>query len=164
MNQKVKMTNDLNEELDGYYMQLVYIQDIISVEEDMNKYPQMKSTPNFTLITKCALSDAYMIALMRLYDDSKQAKTIPNLIKKCKDNKNLFLHPEQVAEQLDSFANELNTDDFIKQAINVIHIRRDSIYAHNDKKYFGNKITNDKSYFKKYHISFIVRYTKKVLV
>ena len=30
--------------------------------------------------------------------------------------------------------------------------RRDSYYAHNDKKYFGKNLVNDTSNFKMYHI------------
>lgn len=36
MNQKEEMTKNLLEELDDYFMQLVYLKDLLSVQEDIN--------------------------------------------------------------------------------------------------------------------------------
>ena len=36
--QKEKMKKDLLEEINGYFMQLVYIKDLINVSEDVDKY------------------------------------------------------------------------------------------------------------------------------
>ena len=36
--QKEKMKKDLIEEINGYFMQLVYIKDLINVSEDIDKY------------------------------------------------------------------------------------------------------------------------------
>lgn len=56
MNQKEKMRKDLLEELDGYFMQLVYLKDLLSVEEDIHRSEdRLQSAPNFTLIVECAL-------------------------------------------------------------------------------------------------------------
>jgi len=41
--------------------------------------------------------------------------------------------------------------------------RRDSYYAHNDKKYFGKNLVNDTSNFKMYHIEILVSFTEEVL-
>lgn len=41
MNQKEEMTKNLLEELDDYFMQLVYLKDLLSVQEDINReYPK----------------------------------------------------------------------------------------------------------------------------
>lgn len=85
MNQKDEMTKNLLEELDDYFMQLVYLKDLLSVQKDIeHSTEKLQYAPNFILIVECALSDSYMLVLMKLYDKSEKAKTIPNLIKKCK--------------------------------------------------------------------------------
>ena len=88
MDQKEEMKKNLLEELDDYFMQLVYLKDLLSVEEDIcDSREKLQCAPNFTLIVECALIDSYMIILMRLYDKSDKTQTIPNLIKKCKKKK-----------------------------------------------------------------------------
>ena len=82
MSQEEKMKENLIKDINGYFMQLVYIKDLINVSEDIDKNEKnLKSAPNFALIISCALVDSYMLALMKLYDKSNKANTIPNLIK-----------------------------------------------------------------------------------
>lgn len=51
MNQKEEMTNNLLEELDDYYMQLVYLKDLLNVEKDMDaSKDKLQCAPDFTLI------------------------------------------------------------------------------------------------------------------
>ena len=146
MNQKEKMRKDLLDELDDYFMQLVYLKDLLSVEEDIHRSEdRLQSAPNFTLIVECALIDSYMILLMKLYDKSDKTQTIPNLIK------------------LNDFETRLSKDEYISHAIKTLTSRRDSIYAHNDKKYFGKKLIKDTSDLKMYHIWALVNYTEEVL-
>lgn len=140
MNQKEEMKRNLLEEIYGYFMQLVYLKDLISVEEDIDySKEKLQCAPNFTMIVECALIDSYMLALMKLYDKSDKAKTIPNLIKKCKDNINLFPLKTDALAKLEGFEAKINQDEYIAHAIETLRSRRDSIHAHNDKKYFGKK-------------------------
>lgn len=139
--QKEKMKNDLLEEINGYFMQLVYMKDLINVSEDVDKYEKnLESAPNFTLIIRCALIDSYMLTLMRLYDKSDKAKTIPNLIEKCKNNIHLFPSNNDTLSMLNKFQEKVSSDEFISHAIKTLITRRDSIFVHNDKKYFGEKL------------------------
>jgi len=164
MNQKEQMKKNLLDEIDGYCMQLVYLKDLISVEEDIDEVREkMQSAPNFSLIVECALVDSYMLTLMKLYDKSEKAKTIPNLIKKCKNNINLFPSKEDTLRKLGEFETKMNEDEYIVHAVNVLIVRRDSIQAHNDGKYFGKKLLNDKTYLKTYHIWFLRNFTEEVL-
>ena len=39
--QKEKMKKDLLEEINGYFMQLVYMKDLINVSEDVDKYENL---------------------------------------------------------------------------------------------------------------------------
>ena len=164
MNQKEKMRKYLLEELDDYFMQLVYLKDLLSVEEEIHRSEdRLQSAPNFTLIVECALIDSYMMLLMKLYDKSDKTQTIPNLIKKCKNNIALFKAPNDTLSKLNEFEARLSQDDCISHAIKTLTNRRDSIYAHNDKKYFGKKLIKDTSYLKMYHIWNLVNYTEEVL-
>lgn len=164
MNQKEKMRKYLLEELDDYFMQLVYLKDLLSVEEDIHRSEdRLQSAPNFTLIVECALIDSYMILLMKLYDKSDKTQTIPNLIKKCKNNSALFKTPNDTLSKLNDFETRLSKDEYISHAIKTLTSRRDSIYAHNDKKYFGKKLIKDTSDLKMYHIWALVNYTEEVL-
>ena len=162
--QKEKMKKDLLEEINGYFMQLVYMKDLINVSEDIDKYEKkFESVPNFALVIRCALVDSYMLALIKLYDKSEQAKTIPNLIEKCKKNIHLFPANNDTLNKLNEFQEKITNDEFISHAIKTLITRRDSILVHNDKKYFGEKLKNDISYLKKYHIWILCDFTEEVL-
>lgn len=164
MDQKEEMKKNLLEEIDGYFMQLVYLKDLISVDEDINKHKEeMKCAPNFTLIVECALRDSYMLSFMKLFDKSQKAKTIPNLIKKCKDNISLFSMPDDVLLKLNEFETKIDEDEYINHAIKTLRVRRDSYHVHNDNKYFGKKLQNDSTYLKTYHIWFLRDFTEEVL-
>lgn len=164
MNQKEKMTKNLLEALDDFFMQLAYLKDLLSVENDMaDSKEKLQCAPNFTLIVECALIDSYTLVLMKLYDKSEKAQTIPNLIKKCKKNSHLFPSPSDTLSKLNEFESKINQDEYISHAIKTLMSRRDSIYAHNDKKYFGKKAVNDTSNLKMYHIWLLTNFTEEVL-
>lgn len=164
MNQKEKMRKDLIDEIDGYFMDLVYLEDMMRVEEDIEKNSiEMNNSPNFTLIVRCALSDSYMMTFMKLYDKSQNTKTIPNLIDKCKKNISLFQSEKKVDNKLKEFEKKLEEDEYIVDAIKVLRHRRDTKYAHNDSKYFGKKILNDKLCLPKYKLWILNGFTREVL-
>lgn len=109
MDQREKMKADLIKDIDGYLRQLVYVKDLVAVSRDLEENERnLRCAPNFTLITKCALADSYMLVLMRLYDKASKAKTIPNLIQKCKKNLNLFPSADDTLRQLEEFEKEMN--------------------------------------------------------
>ena len=124
---------------------------------------KFESVPNFALVISCALVDSYMLVLIKLYDKSEQAKTIPNLIEKCKKNINLFPSNNDTLNKLNEFQEKITNDEFISHTIKTLITRRDSILVHNDKKYFGEKLKNDISYLKKYHIWILRDFTEEVL-
>lgn len=164
MSQQEKMKNDFLKEVEGYILQLLYTKDLISVLKDIEDLDyKLATAPNFTLITECALSDSYMLVLMRLYDKSKESKNIYSLIEKCKKNSFLFKNEKEVLSKIVEFQDELEEDEYICHTINVLRERRDTIYAHNDSKYFGDKIEKDKTYLKTYHILILVDFTERLL-
>ena len=121
MNQKEKMTKNLLEALDDFFMQLVYLKDLLSVENDMaDSKEKLQCAPNFTLIVECALIDSYTLVLMKLYDKSEKAQTIPNLIKKCKKNSHLFPSPSDTLSKLNEFESKINQDEYISHAIKTL--------------------------------------------
>lgn len=164
MSQKEKMKKDLLDEINAYIYQLVYLKDVCAVSEHIDKLKhKLQGSPNFTLITEAALTDSYMITLARFYDKSERAKTIPELIKKCRKNVNLFPSKQDTLSSLEEFETQLNENEYISTAIPVLLHRRDNIFAHNDKKYFGPRIENDKTYLPMYKIWFLMEFTEKVL-
>ncbi|MCW6088164.1 AbiU2 domain-containing protein [Clostridium sporogenes] len=164
MSQEEKMKKDLLDEVNAYISQLVYLKDVHAVYDHIDKLkPKLQSAPNFTLITEAALIDSLMMTLARFYDKSEKAKTIPELIKKCKKNVNLFFPKQNTLPCLEKFETKLKEDEYIWTAIPVILHRRDSIFAHNDKKFFGEKIKNDKTYLPFYKIWALVDFTEEIL-
>ena len=158
------MKENLLEEIDGYLMQMVYLEDLIFVKEDIQKCREkMQHIPNFTLIVECALTDSYMLLLMRLFEKSKKTKTIPNLISKCMQNIHLFPDPESTKRRLEEFQSKIENDELITHAIDTLKDRRDTMLVHNDKKFFGWKLKKDTSFLKKYHIWFLVILTEEIL-
>lgn len=163
MNQE-KMKMDLISEVDDYYMQFIYWKDLIEVEKDIRKYGEKLScSPNFKLIISCALEDEIMYVAMKLYDKSKTAKTIPNLVEKCKKNISLFQKKEIIKEKLEEFEKGLEEDEFISEAIIKLRMLRDSLFAHNDNKYYGKKLEKENINLKNYHIGMLYDYTEKIL-
>lgn len=75
----------------------------------------------------------------------------------------MFKTPNDTLSKLNDFETRLSKDEYISHAIKTLTSRRDSIYAHNDKKYFGKKLINDTSDLKMYHIWALVNYTEEVL-
>lgn len=164
MNQQETMEKSLLSEIDGYLMNLVYLKDLIEVEKSLAEASVVNEfAPNFSLITQCALYDSYMLCLMKLYDKSEKAKTIPNLIRKCKNNVTLFRSPDEVSKRLVEWEGKINSDKFITPTIKTLRMRRDQYHVHNDKKYFGEKIVNDTSHLKNYHILILRDFTEEIL-
>lgn len=164
MTQREKMKNDLLKEIDRYFMNLVYLKDLIKVEEHMTQLQELNElAPNFNLIVQCGLIDSYMLCLMKLYDKSSKAKTIPKLIQKCKEDLHLFCDSDEVAKKLSYFEGKLQSDEYIIHAIEILRERRDQYHVHNDKKYFGEKIVNDTSHLPMYYIWFLRDFTEDVL-
>ena len=164
MNQQETMEKSLLSEIDGYLMNLVYLKDLMEVEKSLAETSVVNEfAPNFSLITQCALYDSYMLCMMKLYDKSEKAKTIPNLIRKCKNNVTLFRSPDEVSKRLVEWEGKINSDKFITPTIKTLRMRRDQYHVHNDKKYFGEKIVNDTSHLKNYHIFILRDFTEEIL-
>lgn len=164
MSTKEQMMAALLDEIDGYFRSFVYLRDLILVEEHLSKSNTIQETaPNFSLIAECALVDSYLLCLMKLYDKSTSAKTIPALIQKCKKQSHLFSSPSEVLTQLVKFENTLHNDKYLKNATDVLRFRRDKIHVHNDEKYFGNRISHDNSKLHFFEVEFLVAFTESVL-
>lgn len=124
---------------------------------------RLQSSPNFALITEAALFDSLMMTLARLYDRSEKAKTIPALISRCKKNTNLFSSKQDALHDLEKFEVTLTQNEDISTAIEVLLHRRNNTFAHNDKKYFGKRIENDKKYLPMYKVWCLIDFTENVL-
>lgn len=161
MNAFDTMKKNLSEKIKDYTMHLAYIQDLITVYN--LTFEKEIISEEYKLVTTCGLYDSFSIALARLYDKSKQAETIPNLLDKCIKNAHLIDDKEYLIK-LKKFKDRLSTEEDISAAIETLSLRRDKLYAHNDTEYFGKKISSDKSYLPMYQIWFLVAFTKEVLL
>lgn len=164
MNSKEEMTQNLINELNSYYSQYIYLVDIMNVFEHLGKFKveEQKIAPNYFSITYAALIDSFMLTFARLYDNSKQTKSIQNLIDKCKKNIFLFSEQEKVENKLNEFEHKMKEDEFISPAITTIKYRRDKLFVHNDKKLF-NHPENDSSHLPMYQLWFLRDFTNEVL-
>lgn len=165
MSQCEIMKQNLLKEINDYMVHLLYIKDVNAVYEHISdmKTDKLNKSPNFVLIVECALYDSLVMALARLYDKSKKAKTIPGLIGKCLTEKYIFLCQESIEIKLNIFQNELVEDEDLANAIKILQERRDIYYAHNDNQYFGIKGNKDTTYLPMYKLWSLIRYTEKVL-
>ncbi len=175
MSQQEKKKEDMIKDIDGYLMQLVYLKDLLSVEDDIrNNEEKMKCAPNFTLIIESALIDSYILILARLYDKfgkaknaseetknkPKKPKTIPNLIQECKSYIHLFPSMDNTLLKLEEFEKGLAER---KKTIETLRKVRNSIHAHNDPQYFGEKLQNSKLKLKTYQIWDLACFSEEVL-
>lgn len=164
MSQKEKMKEDFVAILEGYYMQLVYLKDLISVQEDIESHKdELKNAPNFSLIAECGLIDSYMIAFAKLFDKSDKAMTISYLLKKCKTNLALFSDADLVKNKVAEYEQKIESDEYISHGVEIVRKRRDTLLAHNDKKYFGKKIGEDTSYLPKYYLWMMRDFVNEIL-
>lgn len=65
--------------------------------------------------------------------------------------------------KLEEFENKINCDEQISYTIKELTSRRDSILAHNDKKYFGEKIQKYTAYLPTYYIWRLIDFTENIL-
>ena len=169
MDQKEQMKKNLIEEINSYYDHYVYMADVMAVHNHMQSYVNSNSqileiAPNFFRIVYAATIDSYMLTFARVYDNSKQAKSIVNLISKCKESSSLFDNmKEEVEKRLTDFESRIKTDEILAPAIDLIKHRRDKIFAHNDEKYFIHP-EKDNSYLPMYALWFLSSFTKEVLL
>lgn len=161
---KEKMISDLCKELETYHIHYLYLCDLLEVYNQLDKMDCEKynMAPTFFKITKCTYVDTFMICLARLYDSDKDAMSIPNFLNKCKKNSSLFQNKLLFENKIDSFINELTENEEYSSAIQMIKMRRDKMFAHNDKKYFVNPQKDD-SYLPMYKLWYLRDYTIKVL-
>ena len=143
MEQKEIMKNTLFNELQFYNIQYCYLCDLREIWHDIESFREITAkAKTFFSVSLCAIKDDYFLTLSRLYDKTNNAntKSIPNLIIKFQKNLHLFDNDPSINDMLNQFNQKINNDYIISIAIKGIRKKRDSILAHTDKEYFGNKI------------------------
>jgi len=167
MGTKENMLENMKTEIESYYDHYVYLADMIEVYLHLDKIlpiaRQENIGINFLKTTHAATIDSMMMNLSRLFDDDKQSKSIPQLIDKCRKHSNLLDDRNSFEKQLDEFKYKLEADECLSSAVKIIKMRRDKLFAHNDKKFF-NDPDKDESYLAMYKIWMLREYTKEVLV
>lgn len=166
MGAKEAMLENMKTEIESYYDHYVYLADMIEVYQNLDKVlPTVQKESigtNFLKITYAATIDS-MMNLSRLFDDDKKSKSIPQLIDKCRNHSHLLDDKSSFEKKLDEFKDALKTDECLSSAVEIIKMRRDKLFAHNDMKFF-NDSSKDDSYLAMYKIWMLRDYIKKVLL
>ncbi|WP_338912760.1 hypothetical protein WHY20_04280 [Clostridium perfringens] len=165
MNNKELMKLELLNELNEYKKQLMYLKDLNEVYKHMMCLNDERKAiaPNFFLIIEGALIDSYMMSLGRLYDKSKQTKTIIKLINRFSSGAALFNNKKELLDNLNHFKENIEKDEEISETIKIIQERRDLFFAHNDKKFFGEKINDYEAYLPNYKVWELISFTESIL-
>lgn len=161
-----QMLNNIRTEIESYHDHYVYLADMIEVNQHLfdvlKKSKGSDKGKNFLDISYAATIDSMMITFARLYDDDGNSKNIIKLIEKCRKNSSLCTNKIELENSLDRFKQRLCTDEDLVSAVRTIKMRRDKIFAHNDKKYF-NSPQKDDSYLPIYRLWLLRDYTRELL-
>ena len=165
---KNTLKNTLFNELQFYNIQYCYLCDLREIWQDIESFREITAkAKTFFSVSLCAIKDDYFLTLSRLYDKTNNAntKSIPNLIIKFQKNLHLFDNDPSINDMLNQFNQKINNDSIISIAIKGIRKKRDSILAHTDKEYFGNKIFKESIdiQLNLEHLSVLQEFTKQVI-
>lgn len=158
------MISDLRTEVETFHNHYLCLCDIMDVSQHMRSSSNLakEKAPNFFLVVESACIDTMMMEFARLYDDDSNAKTIPSLLDKCINNVALFTDNKEIENKINEYKQKIKDDDYISKAIATIKLRRDKIFAHNDKKFFI-KPEKDDSYLPTYQLWFLRDFTGEVI-
>lgn len=161
-----EMLKNIKIEIESYYDHYVYLADMMAVYQHISDVlktvKENDAGINFLKITYAATIDSMMITFARLYDEDGNSKNINQLIEKCRKNSSLSIDKLELEKQLECFKNKLCNDEYLVPAVKTIKMRRDKMFAHNDKKFFNNP-EKDTSYLPMYQLWFLRDYTKDLL-
>lgn len=137
-NEKKEMLQNLENEIKTYCEQIAYLEDMYELQRELTPL----EIPNEHLvgikIINSALYDASFIIIAKLVTDKdKQTKSIWKLMEKIR--KNSYLYEDEKKEELLNLTKKYEKilSEELGSIINKIKNRRDTLIAHNDKKYFG---------------------------
>lgn len=78
------------------------------------------------------------------------------------NNAALFTNKKEIENRINEYKRKMKDDDYIPKAISTIKLRRDKIFAHNDRKFFVNPEKDD-SYLPTYQLWFLRNFTGEVI-
>ena len=170
-NQKEIMQDSLKAELRAYFREYAAIQNSVDLHDELFKMTLNESgqkawnrAPLFFSISFDALSDSFSISLAKLFDKDKSAKSIWNLIQRCKNESHFFPDAKKVKQGLGELEKELEQNCLVDNALCVLQNRRDKLYAHNDKKFFIKPEKVLEKPLHTYQIWELLRWIKRVLM
>lgn len=122
----------------------------------------------FFIMATLALVESYMMILARMFDEDGKSIKVSELINKCKSNKDVFTHPDEVFVFLTDEGRKLKKDKDLSNAVEVIRHRRNRYLAHNDKEYFSHSKPTDKAILDNdrlpsYEIWLLINWIKELL-
>lgn len=163
------MREEIVEEIKNFYEQYLYLRDIYYVFLDSSVAEKYSNNGNnYFKMAASACIDSYIMTLARLFDTNNKSSGIMNLIKKCKQNSDLFNNSNNVFIELEKKEKCLKSDNCLKKAIETIRQRRNHYHAHNDSNFFSHtketdKAIQDKTYLPEHEIWSLINFVKDLL-
>ncbi|MBR2407622.1 MAG: hypothetical protein IKB07_01570 [Lachnospiraceae bacterium] len=143
------MLKNIQSVIEAFYDHFLYFSDMLMVyshvELVLDRMNDEDDGVNFFKITKAATVDSMMMCIARLLENGGDVRSIFWLIKKCRSNKHLSKNGDELEKKLNDYELKLKEDNELEETIQIIKLRRDKIFAHNDGKFFVDP-KNDTSY------------------
>lgn len=129
-----RMKQDIVEMVEMFGVQVSYLGDLYELQRELTAINENDVCPDAIQLINGALYDAAFITLSKIVvDDDRQTISIWGLLKKMEDNCKLFNSSEVIVDSVNRCKNKLEEE---KEVIKRIKERRDTLIAHNDKKYY----------------------------
>lgn len=163
---KDEIIKTIKQDIPIFYNHYLYAAALVKVEQNgstLNCIQQI--APNLKNLIESSLYDSKIMVFARLYDEYKhgnQTKSISGTLKKIQDNRSCLMLGGDFDNQITDFLCRIETDEYISKAVQLLKTRRDTMLAHNDKKYFDFQSAQIE-YFPNYYLWILCEFTKEVL-
>lgn len=156
----------MKQDIPIFYNHYLYASALVQVEKNSSSLNCIQQiAPNIKNLIEASVYDSKIMVFARLYDDyqhSNQTKSISGILKKIQNNSSCLGMGEDFENQINEFLHKIETDEYISKAVKLLKTRRDTMLAHNDKKYFDFQSAQI-DYFPNYYLWFLCEFTKEVL-
>lgn len=164
---KDEIIKTIKQDIPIFYNHYLYAAALVHVEKNSSSLNCIQQiAPNLKNLIEASVYDSKIMVFARLYDDyqhGNQTKTISGTLRKIQKNLSCLRMGEDFNYKINEFLHRLEADEYISKAVQLLKTRRDTMLAHNDKKYFDFQ-SAQVEYFPNYYLWFLCEFTKEVLV
>jgi len=163
---KDEIIKTIEQDIPIFYNHYLYASALIQMEKNSSSLECIElRVPKIKNLIEASMYDAKIMVFARLYDDYKhgnKTKSVLGTLKKIQDNFTCIKMGVDFENQINIFLYRLETEEYISEAVRLLKTRRDTILAHNDKKYFDSQSAQIEN-FPNYYLWFLCDFTKEVL-